>query len=275
MKRAILFLVLFAVVSVADAQSYGEGMRMLPPDSTHSIVLPDTAHLFRISDSSYTLDRPFALRNPLLTLPTKKEYTIDEFRKNFNPRKYVVHDYLLKWDTGRLWGDNRQETMPAIGTFATASLLGQQRIGENLNFVGALSLNKYAGLYNNATLGGMLTYELTSQMSASAFGMWHSPSFMSTYKLYGQGQFGGFLTLKTENRKWGIDMGVRNEFNPYTGRFDATPIVMPYYNLQGQKLGFDFGGLIKSMIINRQMQKAMQNGMPPMGPMGPMMPPHP
>ena len=273
MKRPVLFLVLAVAVSMAAAQSNGEGGGLLPPDSTHAISLPDTVNLFRLSDTAFSSARPFALRNPLLTLPAKEEYSIAEFQKGFHPQKYVTHDYLLKWDTGRLWGDNRQEIMPAMGTFATASLLGQQKLGDNLTFLGTISLNKYAGLYNNASFGGMFTYDFTPQVSASVFGMWQSPSFLSTYKVYGRGQYGGFISLKTENQKWGIDMGTRNEYNPYTGHFDSTPIVMPYYNLQGQKLGFDFGGILKSIIINRQMQKAMQDGMPPMGPF--MMPPHP
>ena len=271
-----MFLAMIIAVSVATAQTIGEGARELPPDSTRTPLQPDSTHLFQLSDAYATpMARTFALRNPFHTPTKEHEYSIEGYQHSFHPQQYVVHAYLLKWDTGRLWGDNYQEVLPAMGTFANASLMGQQAFGDRLTLLGTVGLNKYAGLYNYATVAGSLTYDFTPQVSGTVFGMWQSPSFMSNYNLAARGQYGGFITLKTENRKWGIDMGARNEYNPYTGHFDATPIIMPYYNLQGQKLGFDFGGLLKSIIINHQMQKSMQNGMPPMGPMGPMHPMHP
>ena len=76
----------------------------------------------------------------------------------------------------------------------------------------------------------------------------------------------------TTDKKWGVDLGGKTEPNPYTGRLETTPIVMPYYNLNGQKLGFDFGGLLKSIIINQRMKKEGYGPMGPFGPMGPMGP---
>ena len=64
-----------------------------------------------------------------------------------------------------------------------------------------------------------------------------SPNTMTAY-------YGGYMTLNTNNGKWAVDVGMRQVYNSTTGRWDTVPIVMPYYNLGGAKLGFDFGGLL-------------------------------
>jgi hypothetical protein len=212
----------------------------------------------------------FKLRRPL-TRYSQPSYVVSHYELNrkFNFQQYAPKDYLLRWDEGRLTGYNSTELLPGIGGVATAGVTAVHHFSDELTLTGGAMLQKTGLLYNTASVHAQLSYQLTDYVSVNAFGAYQSPSFMSTYHTRQNVLFGGFVTLHTENKKWGVDLGEKTEVNPYTGRLEATPIVMPYYNLQGQKLGIDFGGLLKSIIINNRMRK---EGAPPMGPMGPMGP---
>ena len=52
-----------------------------------------------------------------------------------------------------------------------------------------------------------------------------------------------------------MDVGMRRYYNAATGQWTNVPIVMPYYNLNGHKLGVDFGGLL--MNVFQGMDKAL------------------
>lgn len=212
-----------------------------------------------------------SLRRPLSRTEEGLNVSGSELNARLNLTRYAPKNYLLRWDGGRMTGFNSIDMLPGYGSVATAGVTATHRFSDALTFNGTAQLQKNSIYYNTAAFAGMLTYELSPFASASAFATWQTPSFMSMYRTRGIYQYGGFLTLHTENKKWGVDMGSRMEQNPFTGRQEATPIVMPYYNLNGQKLGIDLGGLIKSAIISNRMRK---EGMP-FGPMGPMMPPPP
>lgn len=274
-RRWLVLFILSVFVQMLSAQSFAVQSSVERPDSLQLSDLSDgQGARFAVNEGSYIPSSSFSWRNPFPPLLVTPQYSLDSWNRNFHPLDYVDKSYLLRWDTGKLYGAKSFDTMNGLGTMATASFRVNQRIGENMTFMGDATLMKFSPFYNNATFSGLLTYEFNPQMSASVFGVWQSPSFMSMLDVQAREQWGGYFSLKTENNKWGIDLGARQEYIPYMRRIDTTPIVMPYYNLQGQKLGLDFGGLLKSIIINHQMQKAYQNGAP-MGPMGPMGPMHP
>jgi len=195
-----------------------------------------------------------------------------ELNRKFNFQQFAPKSYLLRWDEGKLTGFNNITMQPGIGSVATAGVMGVHHFSDELTLTGGAMLQKTGIFYNTATLSAQLSYQLTDYVSLNAFGAYETPSFMSMYHTPQQYIFGGYVTFSTENKKWGIDLGEKTEMNPYTGRLEATPIVMPYYNLNGQKLGFDFGGLLKSIIINNRMKKEGYGPMGPMGPMGPFPP---
>ena len=195
-----------------------------------------------------------------------------ELNRKFNFQQFAPKSYLLRWDEGKLTGFNNITMQPGIGSVATAGAIGVHHFSDELTLTGGAMLQKTGIFYNTATLSAQLSYQLTDYVSLNAFGAYETPSFMSMYHTPQQYLFGGYVTFSTENKKWGIDLGEKTEMNPYTGRLEATPIVMPYYNLNGQKLGFDFGGLLKSIIINNRMKKEGYGPMGPMGPMGPFPP---
>ena len=87
-------------------------------------------------------------------------------------------------------------------------------------------------------------------MSVTAFGNYESAPFWSNARRGGYGAFGGYMTFKTNNDKWGVDVGAQNVRDFQTGRSATLPIIRPFYNYHGQKLGIDLGGLLYQLFEN-------------------------
>lgn len=234
--------------SVASAVSPADEGRMLPTlaDTTEAMRglhfdLPPLTMAPSTNASTIPLKDPISelkLQRPLSSYSAMpKNITSFELNQRMHFDKYRSHDYMLRWDGGRMTGYNDVELLPGIGPLARAGVTSVHRFDDRWTLTGGAMLQKTSVYYNTALVSGMLTYQLSDQASLNAFGVYQTPSFLSKYHVPGQYQFGGFLTLQTANKKWGIDLGERTEPNPFTGRLDTTPIVMPYYNLQGQKLG--------------------------------------
>ncbi len=102
------------------------------------------------------------------------------------------------------------------------------------------------------TFGGNATvaYMLNDNVSLNAFANYQSAPFWSGVHGGGLLVYGGYMTFKTNNDKWGVDVGAQNIHDPVTGRNVVLPIVKPYYNLYGTKLGIDVGGLLYQVFKN-------------------------
>lgn len=202
---------------------------------------------------SYSLPMPAMIQYGETNLSDTRAVN-QSIRQTWQPPK----PYLLRWDQGRLTGFNAIQLYPMLGTDATAGLSVTHRFDDKWTLSGTAAVSHFVIPYlteNTAITSAQLTYQANAGVSFSVFGTYRTPSFMSSMANPAAWQYGGYMTLQTDNHLWGVDMGARREYNPYTGRVESVPILMPYYNLQGQKLGFDFGGVLKSIFINQQMKR--------------------
>lgn len=157
--------------------------------------------------------------------------------------------YLAKWDNGILLGSHG--SMGAMGMYDAnmASIYGVHQIGK-LSLSGMLELSKIHS-FHNTTNGAQLnlsaSYPLSRNISVTGFGGAYQTGFLQSNSAMGY-YYGGYMTFMTNNRKWGADVGVRRVYNPYTGAWENIPIAMPYYNLNGAKLGIDVGGLLYGIL---------------------------
>jgi len=271
MQRALLLLLILFFAGTIIAQE--EVIDAAVTDNDSLQLPPVTFVPSSIGMAPATLPE-FKLRQPLTSSasPSMHYLSTRELNEQFHFQSYAQKNYLLRWDEGLLTGYNHTELLPGVGGVATAGVTAVHHFNDELTLTGGLSLQKTGILYNTASAHALLSYQLNDYVSLNAFGAYQSPSFMSMYHVPQHYLFGGYATFHTENKKWGVDLGQKAEMNPYTGRLESTPIVMPYYNLQGQKLGIDFGGLLKSIIINQRMRKSGDGPWMPMGPMPPGMP---
>lgn len=158
--------------------------------------------------------------------------------------------YLANWDTGVLFGNSYNLRSPF--SFGNAASLSAIQQFDKLVVSGTLELSKTMtngmGIVNG--LGGRvgLDYTFNRNVSLHAFGGLSYYGFLSSGPGFTGYYYGGFFTLNTNNRKWGMDLGARSVYNPMTGRWETIPIAMPYYNLGGSKLGVDLGGIVYSLL---------------------------
>lgn len=123
---------------------------------------------------------------------------------------------------------------------------------DNLSLSGDLYLSK--GLYNGiGVVNGVgfnfgVDYSLTNNVSIHAIGGITSFGYLGPQPNATGAYYGGFVSLLTNNHKWGLDVGARRVYNNFSGRWETIPIAMPYYNLNGAKIGIDVGGLLYGIL---------------------------
>ena len=172
----------------------------------------------------------------------------------------ITKPYLMQWSGGLLTGSNSSYSSPMMDGRA-ASVTGVQHWGD-FSITGTANLTKDhmsgMGIQNGAGVGLQLDYQLNRNLSITGFAGYQQLGFLSSspnsHSLY----FGGFLTAMTNNGRWGVDVGMRRYYDSATGQWTNVPIVMPYYNLNGAKLGIDFGGLLLQSI--QGLDKALNPG---------------
>ncbi len=176
------------------------------------------------------------------------------WRGNIYSRDFSQSGELAIWDNGSIAGFSSYSTMPIIGSVGSAGFGISHNFSEQLNFSAGISFNKYSlphNAYNTYSFNGQLTYTLNRNMSLSAFGSYESNNFLNSNPYMRHNSFanyGGYLTANTNNQRWGVDVGAQRYYDPYRRRWMTVPIVRPYYNLNGYKLGFDFGGIINNLL---------------------------
>lgn len=153
---------------------------------------------------------------------------------------------LPTWRGGGLYGSNGFHT-DGLSMGYTADMMAVQQLGR-FTLTGNAGLTKDFmpgwGYLNGASLGANLSYSVSNNVILSGFGGMSHTGFMGPAPNLTNYYYGGAVTLLTNNHKWGMDVGVRRYYNPATGTWTTVPIAMPYYNWNGQKIGFDLGPLL-------------------------------
>ena len=173
---------------------------------------------------------------------------------------------IASWRSGHLYGMNSQTYNPMFGTIANVGVGAVQRLGDHWTFSANLNVNKYSlsQRFNTFGLSGSATYKASDNIGFTLFGNYESSPFFSPRGgLSSHGDAGGYMSVKTNNGKWGLDVGARSYYDPISGRWHNLPIVMPYYNLNGQKLGFDIGGLLYQLFRGMSESSAPRHAGPP------------
>ena len=64
------------------------------------------------------------------------------------------------------------------------------------------------------------------------------------------------------SRRFGMEMGVQRYYDAMRGRWETVPVVIPYYNFDKFKLGFDVGGLLYEILREVIFEKKDRGGGP-------------
>ncbi len=184
--------------------------------------------------------------------PTERVYN---WHYNIFANDFYKSGIIKAWDGGYFSGASSYTTLPTIGTVGMANVGLTQTFGKWTLSTG-LTAQKYnfmRQVENTFGLNGMVTYKMNNNVSFSAFGNYQTNGIfnsMAAMPYVSQSAVGGYMSLLTNNQKWGVDLGAQSYYDPYGHQWVTVPIVQPYYNLNGQKLGVDFGGILKQLFMS-------------------------
>lgn len=176
----------------------------------------------------------------------------DETTPQINPHAVTLPSLygnrLPVWSNGGITGYHGGYSSWGAYGYMSGAMLFQQwgkmtlTTGANIS----KSMINGVGIVNSAGVDASMIYRFGRNTSATIFGGVNNSGFLGPSPSVTTAHYGGYVTLNTNNGKWGIDLGVTQVYNPATGAWETVPIAMPYYNLGGAKLGIDFGGLLHS-----------------------------
>ncbi|MCQ2247047.1 MAG: hypothetical protein MJZ69_09740 [Bacteroidaceae bacterium] len=176
----------------------------------------------------------------------------------YQPNLPQIRSNILNWGNGGIMGRQFGSYDPIMGSSIGAQAIVGHQLGR-FSVQGVLEAQKHAMpylAYNTWAASLSASFRATDNISISAFGTIQNNGFMGPKLASNFYNRGAFFTFTTNNQKWGVDMGAQQYFDPTSGRWHTIPILKPFYNLNGTKLGFDVGGLVYQIVDNIKMNKA-------------------
>lgn len=262
-RRAILIAILALLASGVSAQSEIEGGKMLPKDSMRlGRNIPNNDSLLTGHDSLLLLNRilPSSGFNAATKLDINSSL-YDNRRGDWEVNTIQGGKLFTPWRGSAVVVSGGADTMPGLLDRESGALTLYQNLGR-WDFSASALADKYrfvgmGFLQTRYGVGGTVGYTVNNVLSLHAFGYYYGNSSMispTVNPFLATTTFGGYADLRL-HKNFGVDAGARRYLNPMTGRWVTDPIVRPYIKLNnGQKLGFDFGNLLKGLIWGNQDQ---------------------
>lgn len=245
-------LVTVAVIAVSVAAP----ARAERPDSIAGLTPPDSLPSFLVPGGTADPDG-IGLPTPLpLTPPHIGAATISgSFKTPVLPSfdfSGLASPSLFSWRGGDLSAASYAISLPGMMGMESGRLNLTQRLG-NLSLTlwgGADHYGYFRGMQTSWAFGGQLGYRINDRWSVTLFGEYHSPLHPLTPGMAGYmdvPRFGGYASYEINDR-WGVSVGAQAQRSLVTNRWEAQPIVMPYYKINNDvKIGVDVGGILYNM----------------------------
>lgn len=168
-------------------------------------------------------------------------------------RDYDRAGVIANVGTGYISGSSSFHAMPALGNFGAASVAFTQPLGERMQFTAGLSGNKYhigRDAWNAFGVFANASFKLNETFTINAFGQhyWNQQYPFPAAIAYQQGSlYGGTLGIKMSDT-FGLDVGAQRYYDPYTRQWRTVPILAPTFQLMGQPISLDVGGLVYRLL---------------------------
>jgi len=273
-RRAILIAILSLLTYGVSAQSEVEGGYMLPKDSLRlDGYIPSKDSPLMEHDSLLLLKhiQPTSVYNAATKLDINTSL-YDNRRGDWEVNTIQGGKLFTPWRGSALVVSGGANSMPGLLDRESGALTLYQNVGR-WNFSASALADKYrfvgmGFLQTRYGVGGTVGYTVNNVLSLHAFGYYYGNSSMispTVNPFLATTTFGGYADFRL-HKNFGVDAGAQRYLNPMTGKWVTDPIVRPYIKLNnGQKLGFDFGNMLKGLIWGDQ-DKMMPRGpvrMPP------------
>ena len=250
-SRSLSGILLFAAAS-ATLTANAEG-----PDTLNvaPFLTPDSLPSFMNPQQSTGLPQQSTGLPQSAPLPSMSEALLDDGRvHDLQPYHFSFPEnpILAAWRGGALTASGASVNMPGLMGIESGRLSLGQKFGP-LTLTAWAEANKYGyfrGLQTSYGFGGQIDYQINDRWSITAFGQYYSPIHPLTPAMAGYmatSNFGGYASYNINDR-WGISVGAQATRSLVTNRWEAQPIVMPYYRVNKKvSIGIDVGGIIYNL----------------------------
>lgn len=149
---------------------------------------------------------------------------------------------VVSWSNGEILATGGIKDLPGMMQIESGAVGIYQSAGR-FTFYGGGIANKYGyfrGLHTQYGLNGSLTYQFSPRLSTVIYGEYYfgqpplmsnglpMPPSMTGY--YGRSKF-GFTFNYNMNEHWGVEVGAQTVQQFGTNRYQAEPVVTPYYRI--------------------------------------------
>lgn len=177
---------------------------------------------------------------------------------------YSTSGILKQFTNATLFGSGGQTSLPGMGRINEASLGYQQELNQKLALqlsMNAMKMNMTHFAGQSFSASGALIYQASERVAFKVFGSYDIGNSygMSTHS------YGATMSLDM-SRRLGMEMGVQRYYDAMRGRWETVPVVIPYYNFDKFKLGFDVGGLLYEILREVIFEKKDRGGGPTIRP---------
>lgn len=200
------------------------------------------------------------------------------YRRLWNPARAIEVPYsgpsLFSWPGGMVTASSSTVSMP--GMMAVES--------GGLNFVGnygpvtlsagvtAAKYGYFRGLQTSYGFNARIDYRINDRWSLTLFGSYYTNVHPLTPAMAGYMNvplFGGYASYNFSDH-WGISVGAQANRSLVTNRWEAQPIVMPYYRFNKDvSIGVDVGGILYNLLKDYVDDNNGRAYGPPPSPSGP------
>ena len=262
-RRAILIAILALLASGVSAQSEIEGGKVLPKDTMRLCRnIPNNDSLLTGHDSLLLLNRilPSSGFNAATKLDINSSL-YDNRRGDWEVNTIQGGKLFTPWRGSAVVVSGGADTMPGLLDRESGALTLYQNLGR-WDFSASALADKYrfvgmGFLQTRYGVGGTVGYTVNNVLSLHAFGYYYGNSSMispTVNPFLATTTFGGYADLRL-HKNFGVEAGAQRYLNPMTGKWVTDPIVKPYIKFNnGQKLGIDFGNMLKGLIWGNQDQ---------------------
>ncbi len=167
---------------------------------------------------------------------------------------------LFSWNSGGILATGTMTQLPGMMDIESGTLgIYQELANFSINAGGIV--NKYGyfnGVHTQYGLNMNIKYQLSARLSATVFGehyfglppgmSYGTPMSPGMIGYYGRSTYGGFLDFKI-NEHWGVETGVQTVQQVGTNKFQAEPIVTPYYRINKKvAIGLPVGQILYHVL---------------------------
>lgn len=159
--------------------------------------------------------------------------------------EYSTSGIIKNYPSGYFYGMGRQQNFISLGIMNYAGIGYVYSSGRWLFDLQAYAVKWSVPRHESHLLGlsGILTYPVNEKIRLNTFA-----SYSTNFSSFGSLDYGGFVSYDI-TPKWGIDIGVRSHTDSPLHKTKVAPIVAPYFQYKGSKLGIDVGDGLLNLLL--------------------------